>query len=132
MAGFIQCNYGGGGGPVEVITGTITGAAGNTSAGRVTVTSQQGKTPKRAMFWRTDKGSGQGAGGTFWWDNPQSQQYNYTYTSSWSFSPRAVPNTTTLAYYSLIYDLTSNSVTFACPTNSIYYTGTWKYAVEFE
>lgn len=131
---YIRCNYGGGSGPVEVVTGTITGAAGNTSAGQVTVTSQQGKTPKRAMFWRTDKGTGQGAGGTFWFSNTDNMQYNYCFASAWAFSPRSVPSTATNSYYSMIYALTPTSITFACPTHATYYgtNATWEYSVEFE
>lgn len=130
---YIRCTSGGGG-PVEVITGTITGASGATEAGRVTVTSQQGKTPKRAMFWRTDKATGQGACGMCWHDNTDNLQWNYVYTSAWTIAPRTAPTTTTQQYHCLIYALTSDSITFACPTNATYYgtNVTWEYSVEFE
>lgn len=130
---YIRCASGGGG-AVEVITGTMTGASGATEAGRVTVTSQQGKTPKRAMFWRTDKATGAGTGGTFWWANTDNIQYNYVYTASLVISSRAVPTATAQANYSIIYGLTSDSITFACPTNATYYgtNVTWAYSVEFE
>ena len=127
---YINCVYGGGGsGTVETITGTMTGAAGNTSAGRITVTSQQGKTPKRAQFWNSSNLSSNMCGIDWNSDYPDTSMARY---SNNTVATRPVGSGNTNMYYPCIYGVGADSITLACSTGTAYFTGTWKYAVEFE
>ncbi|MBR3238662.1 MAG: hypothetical protein IKF99_09520 [Oscillospiraceae bacterium] len=129
MAGFIQCNYGGGGGgPVEVITGTMTGASGSTSAGQITVSSQQGKAPKRLQFWNASNLSSNMCGIDWNSDYPTSSMARYGANTVAKRDVGVAAN----FYYPTVVSVGSTSVTLCCSTGVGYYTGTWKYAVEFE
>ena len=122
MAGFIHCNYGGGGGPVETITGSVT----STTGGEFTVTSQQGKTPKRVQVWRTD---GTRAF-TVWNAGSRPTHYlfcNFNDAASWYAIGTAY------AYTCGIKAVGSTSVTISYPTNATYGNAKpFDYAVEFE
>ncbi len=121
MAGFIQCNYGGGGGPVEVITGSVT----STTGGDFTVTSQQGKAPKRVQVWRTD--------GT-----TALCFFNSAYTGKYvrvSFNGGLAANNAgnADAYTCGIKTVGATSVTISYPTNATYGNAKpFDYSVEFE
>lgn len=121
MAGFIQCNYGGGGGPVEVITGHETGTAGST----FTVTSQQGKAPKRINVWRED-----GTNAFSMW-NVQRSGYclisNYNNGAAWTAVGSAYANCCN------VKTIGSTSVEMNFPSVAAYSTGKeFYYSVEFE
>lgn len=122
MAGFIQCNYGGGGGPVEVITGSVT----STTGGEFTVTSQEGKEPKRVQVWRTDGTKAF----TVWNSGSKPTHYllsNYNDSAAWY----AIG--TTYAYTCGIKTVGSTSVTISYPPNASYGNNKpYSYAVEFE
>lgn len=129
MAGFIQCNYGGGGGPVERIEGTMTGSA----SGTVTVTSQQGKTPKRAQFWNTSHtGAETFTGGVYWNDQYSAASFPYCYFTNAMHPTQQAINTSATIYYAKVSAVGANSITLLCPSTANYAKGTWKYIVEFE
>ena len=120
MAGFIQCNYGGGGGPVEVIKGSVTGETGGT----LTITSQQGKAPKNVSICRTDGTQAQ----MFW---------NYTYPGA--AAVRLYNNTasslnvgTASTAVCTMASVGADSVTIKYPTNATYAQKPFTYSVEFE
>ena len=120
MAGFIQCNYGGGGGPVEVIEGSVTGEA----SGTLTITSQQGKAPKNVSVCRTDGTQAQ----MFW--NPTYQNAVLVRLYNGSASSIAVGTSSTAVC--TIASIGADSVTIKYPTNAVYAQKPFTYSVEFE
>lgn len=136
MAGFIQCNYGGGGGGPEIIEGTIYGT---TSIGaEFTVTSQQGKTPKRAMIWMSEPDTGVTAGSEMFW-NADFIPGKYlgmasTNITSASVSASATSGNigTTSNYCPQIKAVGADNITFKMNGNNAYIRGTFTYHVEFE
>ena len=125
---YIHCVNGGGGGSVEVVDGTMTGASGATSAGQITVTSPTGKTPKRAQFWNSSNLASNM--NTIVW-NSDYPNTSMARTGSNTVSARQV-GATAVGTLPTVSAVGATSVTFLCSTNSTYYTGTWKYYVEFE
>ena len=121
MAGFIQCNYGGGGGPVETITGSVT----STTGGEFTVTSTQGKAPKRVQVWRTD-----GTKAYMFWNSYRSANYlvsNYADGVAWQTTGNSY------SYTCGIKTVGATSVTISYPINATYGNAKpFAYAVEFE
>lgn len=125
---YIHCVTGGSSGPLEVITGTMTGASGATSAGQVTITSQQGKAPKLAEFWN-DSNSASNTNGLSWNDTyPTTSRVWYGAGTTSSRAVGAGSNAT----YPTVMSVGADSISFQCCTNATYYTGTWEYVVEFE
>jgi len=122
MAGFIQCNYGGGGGPVEVITGSVT----STTNGDFTVTSAQGKAPKRVQVWRTDGTKAF----TVW--NAGSKPTHYLF-SNYNDGPAWYAIGTAYAYTCCIKSVGATSITIGYPSAAAYGNAKpFDYAVEFE
>lgn len=124
---YIRCSSGGGG-AVEVITGTMTGASGSTSAGEITVTSQQGKTPKRFAFWNNSTFTTSYSSGIFWSDGDTNNARVWYGANGSAVKGINTQPSLQVAAYSLGVD----SVTVKLPTGGNYYTGTWGYTVEFE
>lgn len=125
---YIHCVNGGGGGSVEVVDGTMTGASGATSAGQITVTSPTGKTPKRAQFWNSSNLASNM--NTIVW-NSDYPNTSMARTASNTVSARAV-GAAVNGNLPTIMSVGANSITLQCSSNAVYYTGTWKYYVEFE
>lgn len=129
---YIHCVTGGSSSPVETLTGTVTGAAGNTAAGQFTITSQQGKAPKRVQFWNEKQGAQYGTCGVYWNAQYSANCTSYSYYSSAMHSSTIAVNTTAQQYFPKVSAVGADSVTLMCPTTSNFYTGTWNYEVEFE
>lgn len=124
---YIRCSSGGGG--AEVIEGTVTGAAGNTSAGEFTITSQQGKAPASVTFWNTNNFTSSYSSGIFWSDSDSSN------SRAWyggTASTNKAVGAAVAAQTGSVKTVGSMSVTVACPSGASYYTGTWKYIAVFE
>lgn len=120
---YIHCVSGGGGGAVEVVTGTETG----TASGTFTVTSQQGKAPKRAQAWKVG-GTGANAYYAFW--NSDDPTKVSMYGSGGTSIREAIPPNRN--NYIIVSAVGADSITFRMPTTAQYATGDWEYAVEFE
>ena len=125
---YVHCVYGGASSATEVVGGTMTGAAGNTTAGQITVTSQQGKAPKLAEFWN-DSNSSSNMNGLSW--NSAYPTTSRVWYGTGTTSTRAV-GAGANATYPTVMSVGSNNIKMQCCTNATYYTGTWKYRVEFE
>lgn len=118
---YIHC-VSGGGGAVEVVTGTETG----TASGEFTVTSQQGKTPKRVQIWRDD-----GLCFSFW--NDQRSAYALLSILSGTTGTAWLATGSAHAYCCNVKTVGADSVTFFFPSNASYATGkVFNYSVEFE
>jgi hypothetical protein len=119
---YIRCASGGGG-AVEVITGTETG----TASGTFTATSQQGKAPKRAQAWKV------GATGTnafyAFWNSDDPTKVSMYGSGGTSLRETIPPNRTN---YIIVSAVAADSITFRMPTTAQFASGTWGYAVEFE
>ena len=116
---YIRCT-GGGGGPVEVITDTVTGAASST----ITVTSAQGKTPKRAMMSRA-----QGTPSLMSWDA------NFPSGAACRIYNNALTNTTvgnSYAYTPTVQSVGADNIVLMFPTSASYVNYPFTYSVEFE
>lgn len=121
---FIHCVQGGS--PIERIEGEFEGAAGNTTAGQITVESKQGKTPVRAFFWKDGVLPVTGAASLFWctnFGNYKSVQYN----NAWAGRTAEAPSQSYCAA-----KIEDHSILFMCPVTAANYQGTFKYIVEFE
>ena len=132
MAGFIQCNYGGSSSPFEVIEGTKNGTTEyNTS---FTVTSQQGKTPKRVMVWLDEPDSGVVAhSGCYWNADYFSGKYVGEYGANLStLTTAAAAVGGGSNYYPGIINVGADSVTIKLNGVNSYCKGTMRYIVEFE
>lgn len=120
---YINCVYGeGGNSSVETITGSVT----STTSGEFTVTSQQGKAPKRVQVWRTDGTKAF----TVW--NAGSKPTHYLF-SNYNDGPAWYAIGTTYSYACGIKTVGATSVTISYPTNATYGNAKpFDYAVEFE
>lgn len=127
MAGFIQCNYGGGGGGPEIIEGTIEGAV-NT---QWTVSSQQGKAPKLAAVWMsTPHGSIQS--GCYWSANFLPNKYFGQFLNGGTYGANQTNVGTGNNYNPDVMSIGADSITFKFGTSAAYVNGTFSYRVEFE
>jgi hypothetical protein len=125
---YIKCASGGGG-AVEVITGTMTGASGSTSAGEITVTSQQGKSPRQVVFWNANTFTTAYSTGIFWSDADIANARAWYGTSYGGNRPvGAAPSSSAAS----VKAVGADSITLQCPTTAAYFNGTWNYSVEFE
>ena len=120
---YIKCTGGGkGANDVEVIIGKMNGHSGATSGGKITITSDEGKAPKRVQFLKMSD--------MCWlvWNS-------YLPDESLAKSGSAIgsKNVGDLdGVWATIFEVGTDYVTLACPTSSTYYAGVWRYYVEFE
>ena len=127
---YIRCASGGGDSSIEIVRGTVTGSA----SGTFTVTSQQGKAPKRAQLWNASHtGAETGTSATYWnavYPSTLCVVSTY-YTNALNVSRQTI-NSTALTYNAKLTAVGADSVSFVLPSGANYASGTWEYAVEFE
>lgn len=118
---FLHCTNGSGG-SVETITGSVT----STTGGDFTVTSTQGKAPKRVQVWLTD-----GARAFTVW-NADSKPTHYLF-SNYNDGAAWYAVGTAYAYTCSIKSVGSTSITIGYPSVATYGNNRpYSYAVEFE
>lgn len=121
---FIHCVQGGS--TIERIEGEFEG----TNAGQFIVESKRGKTPKRAFIYNTVKAAaGTSHSRVFWEADSDAAGY---YVRSYDNQAPVRTNTNASTAYYCALTIADHSITIICPTNATYYTGTFKYIVEFE
>lgn len=122
---FLHCTNGSGG-SVETIEGTVEGVVN----AEWTVTSQQGKTPKRAMLWMSMPNTAI-LSGCYWNAGLAAGQYFGQYKpSSWAANVTAVGAANN--YNPNVKSVGANSITFKFGAVASYINGTFTYRVEFE
>ena len=118
-------NVGGGGSEFEIQEVSLTGS----NAGIQKITSETGKSPYFAQMYNDTLKGTSNAVYTLW-SSTDANNFLWGVGSSGSAGRSAVGTSTGTTPNVKEYD--STSITFRCPTNSTYYTGTFKCAVVFK